>query len=276
MADLKCTVEEITPKMAKEYLANNCEYNRRVNDRRVAIYAEDMKAGEWQLNGEAIQFNKHGILINGQHRLNAIIRAGIPVKMMVVRGVEDNVDLFDRGNARSTYQSLLMGGIDKELANNLTCAMAKLYQRITVSDNYVSDSTIRDFLLNNEDTIIKAYNICMKNSSGGSKKAAMRVGTNSAMFAVSIFSALRAGESEDDLIAFCSIVSSGLYDNKNQTAAAILRNDFLAGYFATRDPNSQKKSVHMIEKAIYDFCRRKPRNITYKSWDKPIYTKKEG
>ena len=51
-------------------------------------YAADMKAGRWQLNGEAIKFDKNGHLLNGQHRLHAVVRADTTIQMLVISGLD--------------------------------------------------------------------------------------------------------------------------------------------------------------------------------------------
>ena len=75
--------EYITPKTAEKYLEQNTNNYRRMNRNKVSIYARDMKNGSWQTNGEAIKFNKRGELVDGQHRLKAIMEADVPVKMLV-------------------------------------------------------------------------------------------------------------------------------------------------------------------------------------------------
>ena len=51
MDKLKITTEIITPMKATKYLEKNVDYNRPVSDRHVELYARDMKAGEWIVNG---------------------------------------------------------------------------------------------------------------------------------------------------------------------------------------------------------------------------------
>lgn len=68
------TVLIITPEMAKKYL-QNMKTNRNISFARVNAYARDMERGAWQENGESIVFNKSGQLVNGQHRLAAIVKA---------------------------------------------------------------------------------------------------------------------------------------------------------------------------------------------------------
>lgn len=107
---MRAIVEHITPDMAYEYLTQNTRNYRRVNARTVMKYAQTMKDGNWELNGEPIVFDTEGKLINGQHRLNAIVEAGIPVDILVVRGVDKGVVVFDDGRVRrSTDVASAMG-----------------------------------------------------------------------------------------------------------------------------------------------------------------------
>lgn len=69
---MRTKVMDITPDIAKEMLERNLN-NRSVSPSRVDMYADDMARGEWQANGEAICFNESGNLINGQHRLMAVV-----------------------------------------------------------------------------------------------------------------------------------------------------------------------------------------------------------
>ncbi len=76
----------ITPTMAKAWLAE-AGHNRRVNQAVVIKYAGDMKDGLWTLTHQGIAFDENGRLIDGQHRLHAIIMAGFAVMMMVTKGI---------------------------------------------------------------------------------------------------------------------------------------------------------------------------------------------
>lgn len=98
-------VETITPQIAQEYLAMNV-INRPLHTAKVTEYADAMLRGQWQLNGESICFDVKGHMVNGQHRLNAVIEASkqnpnISFQTVVVRGVsEDSFLTFDSGLGR--------------------------------------------------------------------------------------------------------------------------------------------------------------------------------
>lgn len=266
--EMTCKVETITPEMAKRYLEHNSSFNRGVSPNKVNIYAKDMRDGAWQLNGEGIMFNDRGILINGQHRLSAIVKADVPVKMLVIRGVSNMVDLFDRGNARSTYQSLVMSGMSKDLANNINCAVAKLYLKIMGVTKTLSDNSIREFLIDHENYVLKAYRIGLRHSSSVDS-----VRTNHACMITAILIALEAGERYGDIEEFVDVLSSGFYDRKDQRAAIVCRNDILRKNIMMHAEAEREKAVMQFEKAIYDYCHKIERTKSYKNVEQFTYKK---
>ena len=103
-------MEMITPELASEYLAKNTNNYRVMSNQKVDIYAKDMKNGNWQENGEGIAFCEDGTLKDGQHRLQAIVRSGVTIPMLVVRGVASNVQVYDWGTNRTSAQIARAGG----------------------------------------------------------------------------------------------------------------------------------------------------------------------
>lgn len=83
---MQASVEIVSVAMAKEYLARALP-NRPISETVVARYVADMADSLWINNGQPIVFSDAGELLDGQHRLSAIIKYGQPVSMMVVRGV---------------------------------------------------------------------------------------------------------------------------------------------------------------------------------------------
>lgn len=109
--ELRTSVENITPDQAKEYLKCN-NINRPVVQTAVDKYANLMERGEWKLNGEALCFTEGGALVNGQHRLLAIIKSGKTIPMLVVRGCEDGSFLtYDQGRSRTAADIFALSDI---------------------------------------------------------------------------------------------------------------------------------------------------------------------
>jgi hypothetical protein len=89
MATPQITIETITPEQATEMLTLNTN-NRSVRTKVVDRYASDMTGGSFLLTGEPIIINGT-TLINGQHRLLACVKAGVPFTTAVFRGASSDV-----------------------------------------------------------------------------------------------------------------------------------------------------------------------------------------
>lgn len=69
---------EIGPKLAEYILANINIGNRPKKVKKIAVYSNDMANSNWSLTGDAIKFGTDGHLKDGQNRLAACVRAGVP------------------------------------------------------------------------------------------------------------------------------------------------------------------------------------------------------
>jgi len=102
------SVVTVSPEIAAKWLERNHKQNRPINWKRVEAMANDIRAGAWKLTHQAVAFDGEGQLIDGQHRLQAIVQAGKSVQLLVVRNDDGSFhDPIDRGAARSI--ALLMG-----------------------------------------------------------------------------------------------------------------------------------------------------------------------
>ena len=75
-------IMEVTPAVAERWLEGN-EGNRRLNWNYIAQLARDMKAGRFACTHQGLAFDIHGRLIDGQHRLWAVLEAEVTVRMRV-------------------------------------------------------------------------------------------------------------------------------------------------------------------------------------------------
>ncbi len=104
------TVTPVDPDTARRWLGYNVK-NRKITSSTWTRYARDMAAGNWQFTGEPIKFDTNGNLIDGQHRLLAIIDSGTTVLLPVVRGLQSrSQDVMDTGRKRSAADMLAMHG----------------------------------------------------------------------------------------------------------------------------------------------------------------------
>lgn len=104
-------VETITPLIARKLLENNMK-NRHINRDAVEEYKSLMQQNKWAMNGETIKISKAGKLLDGQHRLTAVVELNRPVHMMVARDLdEDVIPTIDTGRKRKVADSFQIGGI---------------------------------------------------------------------------------------------------------------------------------------------------------------------
>jgi hypothetical protein len=106
----------ITPALAQKWLIEN-RNNRPLRASIVTLYAEDILHDRWQNNGETIKFSKTGELLDGQHRLAAIIKAQKPIVALVVRGLEPvSFHSIDTGMRRTAAQIVSLSGYSNSSA----------------------------------------------------------------------------------------------------------------------------------------------------------------
>jgi hypothetical protein len=100
------TVEKITPAAASKLLEGNTQ-NRSLKPRVVTAYARDMMTDRWADQGDPIRLNGDGTLLDGQHRLHAIVESGTTQSMVVVRGVSKKAILTMDTGAKRTFSDVL-------------------------------------------------------------------------------------------------------------------------------------------------------------------------
>ena len=88
-------MERITPEVATKMLEKNHKKQREIKPALLKKYKKMIEENGWAENGEPIIFTKSGTLGNGAHRLNGVIETGIPINVLVVRGVEDEINGVD-------------------------------------------------------------------------------------------------------------------------------------------------------------------------------------
>lgn len=265
---MKSMVEFITPDLAKQYL-DTMGINRRLQMPRVKMLVRNMERGTWQDNGASIVFNRSGRLVDGQHRLQAIIQSGIAQELVVVRDVDDAVTVFDLGKNRSIPDILRAGGMPVELANPTNVAIAKLHFMLNGAMITSSDE-IEIFIENHASSLLAIRKIW---TVGGHKDSSL-LSTKSAAFLLAILCALESGEDINKLTRFASVYRTGLANNEFESAAVVCRNDCLARRINPYHggESDRTKSEMVFEKAIYDFCRKYPRKQSYKDVSEHTYT----
>ena len=85
----------VTPELAAVYLEKNVS-NRKLSRGQVLLISKQMQEGKWKKTGDTIKFSVTGRLLDGQHRLSAIVDSGVSQFLMVARGLDSNAfDVLD-------------------------------------------------------------------------------------------------------------------------------------------------------------------------------------
>lgn len=110
---IRSSVETITPADADKLLTASKDHvrNRSVADGHVSWLADQIRHGKWRTNGEPIILDEDGYLLDGQHRLYAIIMSEKSIETVVTRGVERSTfATIDTGSARTTANVMSIDG----------------------------------------------------------------------------------------------------------------------------------------------------------------------
>lgn len=108
-------IKSVTPKTAQTYLDVN-KYNRPLDEDYAKDIAAEYAAGRWPGNGDGreplatistISFDTRGRLIDGQHRLRAVVLHGKPISFFVQTECHpEDIFLFDGGRLRNGGHAL--------------------------------------------------------------------------------------------------------------------------------------------------------------------------
>lgn len=163
----KVQVLNIGPKEAAEMIKMNTENFRKIDHATVDKYAKEMARGEWRFNGETIKIDNN-VLLDGQHRLLAILKSGATIKAIVVTGVDNgSFSTIDRGKGRTISQWCSYIGLKHA---NTVAATAKLcigydqglWSNMSIQPSEVVDSQIMDFITINSYTLQESAALAVK------------------------------------------------------------------------------------------------------------------
>lgn len=256
------TWEVITPELAKEYLDHNIKGNRPISKTMVGRYARDMKEGNWDVHttDNKITFNDNGELVDGQHRLIAITKAGIPIKMRVFRGVNSSV--FDRGRARSTFDLVYMNGMKTE---RTTVSLAKGVMEKVMDVKNVTDTDI-EMLLKLDNNLLRDAVVISR--VGSHNPITKKVGCQ-----VAIYCALKLGIRYEMLEDMFKQTNSLIPLNEDSVSAFVLNKSItkiMAKDKGKRDEPYSVKCFNVTTQAIKDYYNGARRTIAYRE-DKNCY-----
>lgn len=151
----------VTPQMAEEMLKHNIG-NRPQSQTEIEYMASVMDAGKWVFNGDIIRFSQALKLVDGQHKLEAVILSGKPQRFHIQCGLSDEAfATIDTGRKRTAGDTLAVHGVANP---NVAAAAIKAYIYFVtkqsvggrISGRRVSNQTVEEWIANNQIKAVSA------------------------------------------------------------------------------------------------------------------------
>ena len=137
-----CPIEKyrvtISPAVATLILEERNINFRRMNKKRVQIYSRQMYNGDWHLS--TLEFDCHGMLLNGQHRLAAVVHSGVSIPFLVLLNCPASM-VPDNGQNRTKVQMVSNAYPDMKRAGYIT-TYANAFENIMNNGANVSNTEI--------------------------------------------------------------------------------------------------------------------------------------
>lgn len=96
----------VTPGQAQLWL-DDAAKNRKLSQIRITRYAAAMERGDWMVTNQGIAFDEQGQLIDGQHRLHALIKAGVSITLLIITATNNRSQLvLDQGYKRTPHDQI--------------------------------------------------------------------------------------------------------------------------------------------------------------------------
>lgn len=133
----------ITPAIAAEFLEHN-KCNRQISQSVVDKYADQMLQGKWLVTHQGIAIDENGNLQDGQHRLLAIIKSGVSIKMIVFENTDPEAfGVIDGHLVRNKgHIAHIRGVANASEATTIASAMIAGMTRVTWDKNDVVEFTV--------------------------------------------------------------------------------------------------------------------------------------
>lgn len=207
---MKTEVVTITPNQAQQIIETANIDNRRIRENNVKWLSEQMIKNEWMLTHQGIAFSENGKLLDGQHRLLAVIKANKPVSFMVTSGLpEDSFKVIDCGERRSLAD---LTHIDKKTVEVLRLA-ASAVRSPDFNNNKATAAQLLSFEDRGWGNLHRRY----------AKACPSHVATNAACFRLAACVAVVLWGKESEVFSLCQAMHQMRFGELPETANSFLR-----------------------------------------------------
>lgn len=244
---LKTFYQDISPSLAAKYLEHNIN-NRSVSKGYVSFLAKIMLSGEYSVNHQGIAFDEDGNLVDGQHRLHAIVKSGVTVSMLVTSDLSKKaVRDIDSGRKRRYWDN------QKMLGDNMHPLLPSVARTMFITKS-LSQHAIPNAIL---DDVVKKYRPALDFAMGeffgvtSDASAQLRVASVIAVVARAYYSA-----DFSRLREFVKVFMTGVVKDEGDTAATKLRDYRLIR--GLQGANERTELYKKTENALHSFLQHKP------------------
>jgi len=264
--NMTMTYELITPEVAEFFLKSN-HGNRKISPVTVRAYAHDMFNGNWDENvGSPISIDEDGVLRNGQHRLQAIVESGKPIRMWVCRNVS-STGVYDDVRKRSTRDQISIIRPDIEsvyMSNRYHGVVRAIINRSStgkVTNKKATAKTILDFTDKHKEELDGFFLRIPQDT-------VPRISVT--VVHLSLFMAYMAGVEIEKILKFYDVLVSGMSCKPEEFPIISYRNylmDIKGNVQTTREEIS--RCQYALKNYLYGTCLKRtmsPKNLV---WDFP-------
>lgn len=206
-------IVQVTPELATTWLENKNTHNRKVVQTNVDRIAQEINEGRWRLNHQGIAFDENGNLVDGQHRLWAIVLTGKTVPVRVFTGISrEAVETIDVGERRSNLDVIRLSGNAEQFNSAHMSIVRAMYNTRKNRSKRLSVGVERARLMLHEQAIhfaVKYLYSC--------NAPKVRTALLGSLIARAYYS-----EDHNKLIRFCEVMKNGCANNTTESAAVLL------------------------------------------------------
>jgi hypothetical protein len=121
----------ITPEMCEKILADHNNHNRQSTNASVDFFANHMIAGTMPLTHQGVAFDWNGEVLDGQNRMKASVKTGLPFETFVTVGLDPATFVaIDSGKPRSTKDAAYLAGVQYPVITSGAARLVYLYQHV--------------------------------------------------------------------------------------------------------------------------------------------------
>lgn len=110
-SEVNISLEMVSPARAQYLLTMNTN-NRKANKDRIAQLSRHLRNNEFRFNGDSVRISSEGVILDGQHRLYAIVDSGVSAPLLIVDGLRpDALQTIDQGRPRTATDISVLRGV---------------------------------------------------------------------------------------------------------------------------------------------------------------------